>query len=119
MVWYNQRLIAFVWSDAASMEITIIRQLCAIGALRWTDHAIERTLKRGISREDVKYIVMNGEIIEDYPEDYPYPSCLIFGKMHNGNPFHVVCGIGKGELWIITAYSPNLNKWNNNFKTVV
>ena len=22
---------------------------------------------------------MNGEIIEQYPDDYPYPSCLILG----------------------------------------
>ena len=99
------------------MEIAVVKQLCDNGAIRWTDHAIERILKRGISREDVKQIIIKGEIIEDYPEDYPYHSCLMFGESNNGNPLHVVCGFGNGELWIVTAYFPDLEKWNRDYKT--
>ena len=35
--------------------------------------------ERDISRNDVKNGIATGEIIEEYPEDYPNPSCLIFG----------------------------------------
>ena len=49
------------------MDIAVIRQLCMSGAVRWTDHVIDRMLKRGISRDDAKYILIHGKIIEEYP----------------------------------------------------
>ena len=33
--------------------------------------------ERDISRADVKNGIATGEIIEDYPDDFPNPSCLI------------------------------------------
>ena len=99
------------------MNVAIIKQMCALHKIRWTDHVIERMLKRGVSREDIKYTLMYGEIIEEYPEDYPFPSCLVFGIMCNNTPLHVVCGIGNDELWIITVYFPDLLKWNDDYKT--
>ena len=99
------------------MNIKMIKQLSASGSLRWTDHALERMLKRGISREEIKHILANGEIIEEYHKDYPFPSCLIYGETCNESPLHVVCGIGDDELWIITSYFPDLLKWNIDYKT--
>ena len=49
--------------------------------------------KRDISRADVKNGIATGEIIEDYPEDYPNPSCLIFGYNVNGRILHIVAGV--------------------------
>lgn len=46
--------------------------------------------ERDISRADVKKCVLEGEIIEDYPEDFPHPSCLIFGYTINDKIIHVV-----------------------------
>jgi hypothetical protein len=44
---------------------------------------------REISVDDVEKIIAEGEIIESYPDDTPYPSRLI---LHNlaGRPLHVV-----------------------------
>ena len=99
------------------MDIRDIKLLCKSGALRWTDHVIMRLIQRGVNREDVKYVLIKGEIIEQYPDDYPFPSCLLYGKSLNGNPLHVVCGRGTDELWVITAYRPSLIKWNDDYKT--
>ena len=46
--------------------------------------------ERDISRADVKKCVLEGEIIEDYPDDFPHPSCLIFGYTINDKIIHVV-----------------------------
>ena len=62
------------------MDIVQIRQLCAERKIEWTLHAAKRLLQRGISSLDVEAVVNNGEIIEDYPDDTPYPSCLVMGK---------------------------------------
>jgi hypothetical protein len=49
---------------------------------------------------------MAGEIIEQYPTDYPFPSCLI-----NGENIHIVCSIGEGHLYIITSYRTSPDQW--------
>jgi hypothetical protein len=74
-------------------------------------------VKRNITIEDVENVLMSGEIIEEYPDDYPYPSCLILGCSPENNHVHVVCGISDTELHLITAYYPNPVKWLEDFKT--
>ena len=36
-----------------------------------TEHAAERFRQRGIKIKDIQNALMNGEIIEQYPDDYP------------------------------------------------
>ncbi len=55
-------------------------------------------------QEDIEKALLNGEIIEEYENDYPYPSCLVYGINLNNKVIHIVCGINEIELWIITAY---------------
>jgi hypothetical protein len=76
-----------------------------------------RLQQRGINPSDIKNCIMKGEIIENYPEDYPYPSCLILGTSIERKIIHIVAGIGNECLWIITAYFPATDKWNKDFKT--
>ena len=59
---------------------------------------------------------MNGEIVEDYPTDYPNPSVLILGYTYNDSPIHVVVGIGNDSIQIITAYYPSLDIWESDYK---
>jgi len=94
-----------------------VERLCSLGAFRWTEHIISRMAKRNICREDVKHALASGEIIEEYPDDYPYPSCLVLGQSDERSPLHIVCGIGDGVLWMITVYCPDLNEWHDDFKT--
>lgn len=60
---------------------------------------------------------MHGEIIEDYPNDFPYPSCLIFGCALDGRIIHVVAGFDGEIVHIITVYIPNLEKFHEDYKT--
>jgi len=47
--------------------------------IRWSKHCLERMQERDISINDVESCLQTGEIIEYYPDDFPHPSCLIFG----------------------------------------
>jgi len=98
------------------MTIEEVTLLCNEGSVRWTKHILERLFSRGISLEDVKYVLQNGVIIEQYPTDYPFPSCLVFGYTKTKKALHVVCGSNKKELWFITAYFPDPNEWTDDFK---
>ena len=66
------------------MNLEIYQQLCAESKILWTQHCLQRMQERDISRADVKNGIATGEIIEDYPDDFPNPSCLIFGYNVNG-----------------------------------
>ena len=82
-----------------------------------TQHCLQRMQERNISRADVKNGIVTGEIIEDYPDDYPNPSCLIFGYNISGQILHIVVGCDSINVYIITAYYPDTNKFENDLKT--
>ena len=70
-----------------------------------------------INISDVEICIMNGEIIEDYPDDYPHPSCLIYGVIRDSKVLHAVVGSDDDTAYIITAYFPNTDKFEENLKT--
>jgi hypothetical protein len=77
---------------------------------------LTRCQQRNISYREIKEALKTGEIIEEYPDDYPYPSCLILGLTSNARHLHVVIGLGEGKLWLITAYEPDPVYWDETFK---
>ncbi len=66
-----------------------------------------------IHEDEVHEAVLSGRIIENYPDDEPYPSCLIFGRTSLSRPLHIVCAFSGGEnlAIVITAYEPDPTKW--------
>ncbi len=67
-------------------------------------HSSERCRQRGLQQKDIRRAVMTGAIIEQYPEDHPYPSCLICVCSVNGRVIHVVMNDEGTQSRIITAY---------------
>ena len=97
------------------MDIEELRKLCSSGAIKWTAHVLARLQERGIEPSDISSCIAAGRIIEQNPEDYPYPSCLVLGATVAGKVLHTVVGIGGGYIWLITAYYPSPLKWNEDF----
>ena len=89
-----------------------------IGAIRnnriWiTDHADEEAENNQLTFDEIYFSVLNGEVIEDYPDDKPYPSCLIYGQSFSGDPIHSVWAFNKQSQWavLITVYRPDPSQW--------
>jgi hypothetical protein len=61
----------------------------ASGRTVWRLHALRRMIERGISRAEVIGAQKYKKVIEDYPDDTPYPSCLVLGFIEQ-RPLHVV-----------------------------
>lgn len=99
------------------MSIEELQNFCRLSKIKWSAHCLERMQERDISRMDVKNCIEKGEIIEDYPDDFPHPSCLIFGYTVNNKVIHVVAGTDGEYIYIITAYFPNTDKFENDLKT--
>ena len=82
-----------------------------------SQHAKNRYRERGIKQKDVRNCIMTGEIIEQYPEDFPFPSCLVFGYAADGRIIHVVVSDEGESGRIITAYIPNTDVFENDLRT--
>lgn len=99
------------------LDLGAIRRLCGTEYEIVTKHCHVRLEKRGILISEVEYAIMHGEIIESYPDDFPFPSCLILCILQNNKPLHVVCSVGDGFLYLITAYHPTPDKFGPDHKT--
>ena len=99
------------------LNIDKIKHFIKEEKIRWTNHVIVRLLQRNITQNDIEYALLNGEIIEEYEDSYPYPSCLVYGINLDNKVLHIVCGSNEEELWIITAYYPDNTEWQNDLKT--
>lgn len=99
------------------IDIESLRQHYQDDAVFITAHAAERARQRGILSRDVRNAVETGEIIEQYPDDFPFPSCLILGKDLAGNSIHICMSEEGTASRIITAYYPDSDKWSADFRT--
>ena len=74
-------------------------------------------LERNISVDDVLAVLNSGAIVEDYPEDAPFPSRLTLGWVGQ-RPVHVVwaTAAGTGRVAIITVYEPDPDEWDSTFR---
>ena len=70
-----------------------------------------------VNEADVKRAIQTGEVIENYPEDTPYPSKLMLGWCES-RPLHIVVAENKAdqEIIIVTVYEPSLDFWEADFK---
>ena len=86
---------------------------------RLTRHATITRLERGIFADAMEQALLNCEIVEHYPNDRPYPSCLVLDWLVSGHPLHIVCSRGDVEpaLRIVTLYEPDDTLWENDYKT--
>jgi len=93
-----------------------IKRKVVIGDYRLTLYAFERCVERNVSPDELKDVILSGEIIESYPVDKYGPSCLIYGTTETGRILHVQCSLE--PVWIITVYDPTLRpeEWDASFK---
>ena len=74
-------------------------------------HTRKRMLERNIKIREVREAINNGSIIEEYIDDKPLPTYLIYGETANLRPIHVVVGVDEEVIAIITVYEPDPTKW--------
>jgi hypothetical protein len=101
-----------------SLDIDQLRAATRQGRLEWQRHALERMVERGITRAEVREVLLDGERIADYPGDRPLPSGL-FLRWVRGRPLHVVAAFDMANrvVAIITTYEPTLEHFESDFRT--
>ena len=100
------------------MDLERLREAIESGKFEWRKHTLIRLAERNISQDVIIEVIMKGEIVESYPHNAPFPSCLILGWVE-GKPYHVVVSFDEvSEMgYIITVYEPSLDKFESDFRT--
>jgi hypothetical protein len=95
------------------MNIEVIIDAIRHDRIRITDHADEEAQTDHLLFDEIFISVFQGEVIEDYPTDKPYPSCLIYGQTFRKEPIHSVWAYNQTNRWavLITVYRPDPNRW--------
>jgi len=89
-----------------------IREKIEIDLFEFSKHAVDQSIIRHISVKDVRRVIANGTIIENYPEDKYGASCLIFGMTAEKRPIHIQCSHpSRPIIKVITLYEPNPTRW--------
>ena len=103
------------------MEILVRVRAAAERKVLFLPHALHQMLRpdRTIRRAEVRQVIAEGEVIEDYPEDTRGHTCLLLGFGTGGRPIHVVCAPKEDYLAVITAYLPDERGWSENFRVRV
>lgn len=85
--------------------------------IKFSSHALKRMFTRRVAVSEIKKILQFGEIIENYPADSPFPSCLLLGSIDDRS-LHVVVAkdMESGLCIIVTVYIPDVVLWQDDFK---
>lgn len=99
------------------IDFKILRAMNKPEHIAITEHARLRLVERGITVNDIVQCINNGEIIKQYEDDKPFPSCLVLGMAANNSNIHIVVSHDEEWIYLITAYYPDSNLWEPDFKT--
>lgn len=79
-------------------------------------YVLKRMIERNISVENVRAVLENGDIIEEYKADMP-PRYLVFDWI-DGRPLHVVAEDDpvSRETTAVTVYQPSRKYWKSGFR---
>ena len=100
------------------IDISTIQGLAGKDRIAFKKHSIIRMHERNVSVDEVREVLIRGEIVEVYTETRPLPCCLVLGFRTEKDPVHVVVAVDVSEqmLWVITVYKPSKNEWDGAFK---
>lgn len=77
-------------------------------------HADDERIADCLTISQVEFVLLQCEILEQYPNDPRGESCLTVGFTSDSIPVHVVCGRNpSGHLILVTVYVPTMPKWRD------
>jgi hypothetical protein len=95
------------------VDIEAIRERTLAGHYLVKSHAVQHALKEGFERRHMVEAILNGRIIEEYPDDQRVLICGRADLLENLTIYlHVVCEYADSVyVEFVTAYVPDEQQW--------
>jgi uncharacterized protein DUF4258 len=92
------------------MDIAAIKRGVRSSDYFYSQHALAEREAEGLTFGQIRDAILNGRILEQYPDTGRGESCLVAG-FAGGLPIHAVCGWLGSRIVIITVYIPRAPKF--------
>jgi Domain of unknown function (DUF4258) len=109
MAYFQARGLAII---SAVVNLDAIKAKVQRGEFEFTQHAVDQTLLRHITVQELREAIEVSEVIEEYPTDKYSPSCLLLGFTTATRPLHIqVSDPSRPVIKVITVYQPDPERW--------
>ena len=82
----------------------------------FSKHADQERQNDNLLVTEIEQAVIDGRVLEEYPDTGRGESCLIAGFSNEGKPIHIVCGLRGNFIVIITVYIPTPPKFKTPYE---
>jgi hypothetical protein len=96
--------------DTATI-LNLLRQAVRQQQIKISMHAAEEAVSDNITRFEIEEVLLAARLLEDYPDWWLGPSCLVYGRTKSGRDLHIVVSYSGIPVTIITVYEPQPPKW--------
>jgi hypothetical protein len=99
-------------------DLAAMKRVAIEGVIAETRHSETRRLGRGISENGIDYILKQFDIVEEYPDAFPFPALLLIGTWES-NTWHIVAGfdLSNNVVHIVTVYRPDKERFEPDWRT--
>jgi hypothetical protein len=101
---------------AGLMDLDWIVNCVGTQRYRYSRHGDAERQNDGLSLSEVEEALVEGRILEQYPDTGRGHSCLVAGFSNGGKPIHVVCGRMNDWMVVVTLYIPTPPKFKTPFE---
>jgi hypothetical protein len=92
------------------VDIAALRQTVLENRYLITLHAQQRMGLRKITHDDLRFVVLSGDVIEEHPDNRPDPKALFMAHIQ-GEPLYVSCAFDGECAYIVTVHRYDPAKW--------
>ena len=92
------------------LDVTALRQAVKENRYLITRHAQQRMGLRKITHADLNYVVANGDVVEEYPDNQPNPKALFMAHLED-EPLYVSCAFDGNCAYIVTVHRYDPARW--------
>ena len=96
--------------DAAAI-LELLKRAVHTQQIKVSLHVAEEALAENITRREIEETMDSAQLLEDYPDWWLGPSCLVYGRTANERDLHIVVSYSELPVTIITVCEPQPPKW--------
>jgi hypothetical protein len=98
------------------LDIAWIRDRVMEGEYYISRHGDQERQNENLTVSEVEAALLNGRILEHYPDTGRGESCLVVGFTRTGVPIHAVCGRRGDWAVVVTVYVPKPPKFRTSYE---